>query len=54
MLGERLRDTNDQIRQLNIKMDEANRRLESIDKSLKILVPLNGSNAATQDLVQPN
>jgi hypothetical protein len=54
LIGERLRDTNEQIHQLNAKIDETNRRLESIEKSMKILVPRPGENAATQDLVQPN
>jgi hypothetical protein len=54
MIGERLGDTNEQIHQLNAKIDETNRRLESIDKSMKILVPRPGDNTATQDLFQPN
>jgi hypothetical protein len=52
-LGARMGDTNDQLRQINAKVDETNRRLESIDKSMKILVPRPGNNPAEQDLVQP-
>ena len=54
LLGARVGDTNEQLRQINAKVDEMNGRLESIDKSLKILVPRNPNNAAPLDLVQPN
>jgi hypothetical protein len=53
MLGARVGDTNEQLRQINAKVDEMNGRLESIDKSLKILAPRPGDNAPAQDLVQP-
>jgi hypothetical protein len=52
LLGERTRETNEQIRQMNAKLDETNRRLESIDKSLKRFAPGNGNTAAGQEQLQ--
>jgi len=48
-LSERMGDTNDQIRQMNSKLDETNRHLTQIEQSLKRLA----GNATESEVAPP-
>jgi phage-related tail protein len=52
-LSQRMGDTNEQIRQMNAKLDETNRHLAHIEQSMKKLTGEGNATAAAPPLQQP-